>query len=86
VAGSVVSERIETDGRVFVAGCEAKERKITLSGVEVGIASVRRWINRPNCRRECEAGKRELCERGISNIRYSFHGFISFHLSSPDFG
>jgi hypothetical protein len=30
-------------------------------------------------RRKRNAGEREQRERGISNIRYCFHVFISFH-------
>ena len=42
----VLLKSAKTDGRVEVAGCEAKERIITLSGVVVGIASVRWRGNR----------------------------------------
>jgi hypothetical protein len=36
-------------------------------------------------RRKRKAGEREQCERGISNIHYCLHGFISFHYSPPEF-
>ena len=38
-------ERVKTDGRVVRAGREALERISTLSGVVVGITSVRCWCN-----------------------------------------
>ena len=43
LAGGVVKERKKTGGRVEAAGREIEERKIPLSGVTVGIPSVRRW-------------------------------------------
>ena len=45
-AGGVVTERIKTNSRIAVAGCQAKKRKIPLGGVAVGIASVRCRIYR----------------------------------------
>ncbi len=45
-AGGVVTERIKTNGGIAPAACQAKERKISLGGVEVGIASVRWRIYR----------------------------------------
>ena len=47
-AGCVAKERLKTDGRVVAAACEVEERIVTLSGVSVGIASVRWWGNRWN--------------------------------------
>src|SRR5207245_1878239 len=58
-AGGKTMERHKTNRRVVEADCciEAEERLITLSGVLVGIASVRCWVNRSSRR-----GKRQPCE------------------------
>ena len=44
--GGVVTERVKTNGGIAPAACQAKERKIPLGGIEVGIASVRWRIYR----------------------------------------
>src|SRR5437773_12123023 len=46
-AGGVKIERLITDCRVIEAGCEAEERALTLSGVQVRVAPVRWWIDCP---------------------------------------
>src|SRR5205807_8472597 len=65
-AGCDAKERTITGGRVAVPGCEAVEGKITLSGVEAGIASVwcrgnrlRRRRKRKPCEGEGEADEKE---------------------------
>ena len=45
-ADGVAKERFKTNRRVVAAGCQAKERILTLSSVLVGVASVRWWANR----------------------------------------
>src|SRR5438128_4223425 len=57
-------ERLKPDGRVFfgrvfATGCETEERVVTLSGVLVGIASVRWWINRSSRGRERKTNERQ---------------------------
>ena len=62
-AGCVVKERLKTEGGVLDAGCEAQKRVITLSGVAIGIASVRRWINRSHSWRKRKQAEHEEDDR-----------------------
>jgi len=47
-AGCVAEERLKTVGRVVVAARDTKECASTLSGIFVGVASVRCWRHRLN--------------------------------------
>jgi len=59
-------ERIITDCRVIGAGCEVEQRITTLSGVAVGIASVRCWSNGSTCGQKAKADKRQHNEKGTA--------------------
>src|SRR5437899_2317540 len=72
-AGCVVIERVKPDCRVAAAGCEVEEGISALSGVEVGIASVRWWVDRSSCRRKRKAGEREGDEKETESQRRSVH-------------
>src|SRR5215510_14437113 len=41
--------------------------------------------NRSRLRRKPKGRERQQCEREVSDIRYCFHVFISFHHSCPEF-
>src|SRR5207249_8581945 len=81
VAGSVEVHGLISKRCVVSACCKAKQGLCALSGIPAGIAAIR-W--RDNCLRilrKRKAGEREQRERGIDNICYCFHLFISFHCS-----
>src|SRR5262249_34406651 len=76
-------ERVRTDGSIKDAGGVVKERVITEDCVAIGeVAAL--LTNRSRLRRKRKAGEREQREGGIYTIRFYFHCFIFFHLSSPE--
>src|SRR5207249_764850 len=94
-AGCVCFERLRAGGRIVTTGCVAKESAradggITLTHVvderviaqDRGPAAVEVatfLTNRPRWLRNRKAGQREQRKGRVSNIRYCFHTFISFH-------
>src|SRR5262249_51157792 len=77
-ACGVAKERIKTDCRVIGSSGKAEKRIVTQGSVVVGQAAF--LASRSRLRRKRKAGESEQCKRGINNIRYCFHAFISFHL------
>ena len=81
---SVVDERIIAEGCIAVADCVVEKCETTEEGVAVTVVAAF-LTHRPRLRRKPKASEREQREHGISNIRYCFHEFISFHHSSQRF-
>ncbi|SRR6266478_7659305 len=62
-AGCDINERLVTISRVLLSGCETKKGLSSLSGVPIGVASVRWRTNRLRCGRKREAREHERDEK-----------------------
>src|SRR5215468_8347716 len=92
VAADIINERLKTDGGVEGAGCVVFERCTTncCVGNAGGVANERIIAEervgaieiasfsacRTRSRRQRKTGEHEQRERGVSNVRYSFHVYV----------
>src|SRR5438046_8719002 len=79
LAGRIIIKDFKSDRRVTLARCKAEKRRITLSGIVAGIASIRWRINGPSRGRDRERDEREQRDRKIDNICSGGVMVVCFH-------